>query len=35
MSIKAKKRLEELLAIRVEAAGAHCPKPTPAKPPGN
>jgi len=34
MSVKANKRLEELLALRVEAAGAHCHKPTPTKPPG-
>ncbi len=33
MSIKATKRLEELLAIRAAAAGAHCSKPKP-KPPG-
>jgi hypothetical protein len=36
MSVKAIKRLEELLARRANAAAAHCtPKPTPTpKPPG-
>jgi hypothetical protein len=37
MSVQATKRLEELLASRINAAGAHCggdrPKPQP-KPPG-
>jgi len=37
MSVKAIKRLEELLAVRANAAGAHCGKPTPnrPKPPGH
>lgn len=33
MSEKAIKRLEDLLAARANAAGAHCSKPKP-KPPG-
>ena len=32
MSIQAAKRLEELLATRVNAAGAHCTKPPPNAP---
>jgi hypothetical protein len=31
MSIKATKRLEELLVVRANVAGAHCSKPTPDK----
>ncbi len=32
MSIQATKRLEDLLAVRINAAGAHCSKPRPGKP---
>ena len=32
MSIKATKRLEELIAAGINAAGAHCSKPKPNNP---